>query len=90
VTRLRGYDWAGNEKTSNGPDHGHYKRTTNESAGMKQKRAVCSLVSLAATVGLLVGLLASGVAASLPLAEVDSALIKLLSLIHISEPTRPY
>ena len=85
MTRLRGYDWAGNEKTSNGPDHGHYKRTTNESAGMKQKRAVCSLVSLAATVGLLVGLLASGVAASLPLAEVDSALIKLEATSSITE-----
>ena len=83
--RLRGYTGAQKDKTSNGPAHSHYKKTTKESAEMKGKRLVCSLISLLATVGLFVGLLASGVAASLPLTGADSAPVKLESAFLIME-----
>jgi len=83
--RLRGYTGAQKDKTSNGPAHGHYKKTTKESAEMKDKRLVCSLISLLATVGLLVALLASGVAASLPLTVADSTPVKLESAFLIME-----
>ena len=44
---------------------------------MKHKRLIGSLISLAATAGLLIGVLTTGVAGSLPVTEADSAPIKL-------------